>query len=906
MKKFALIFIMLLFSTYANAQCLDETMCPDCGTLENADLSSSATTFYTGDGQHLVCEYEEGFEFHYRCFETAADARTWHEYAKKDSDTGPPPFCEGDICDLYGTDPVKCSCDSKNSICSCWGGYFLDGNIAGSINASVEKPGVTKADVFDRIDQLLPCAKRLGTGGEEDLVQMRFALDGRPIRHLVVHDRQGTKTTDTQGMVEVDASSDEVEIELTHYDDKVSYFINNDADSNDPFKIRLKISEEQIQGIEVFLGDDKKIEHPSVKPALTDFTLQDYVSLQDPDLGHKKYALVIFFYNYLFFQDALEFYEGLGVDFSMPAHVILDAAQSSYNDQRIFIDHYHIDPATKPWRKKHAFAPYVQYHEFSHFAMHTMYGATWDQMITEKNHGGYANPTTKDSWLEGFAHFMAVVIANEMEHYWADIPSGKNPALYPMCGSLDADYKAWEKEGKAEEFAMAGVLWDLIDEDRVDEDFLTVADYFLATYFRHADQNHNEDGVITKEEFALQRLCFGQSIDWPDMVRAGSNISEFIGVSADMSIYEKYKGDDDSLSVKELVDMADEITPYEDKFNRERFAVATWLDFYDKDQDKSISAAEAEDLLRGHEVVNMISKGKDGLSHEEVKALVSEEQIIKDAYWEAYGLEEIEENRIQYEIDELVDKFLANGTNPEDDDNIHVAFPDLWDVMKNRHKDFTSLVTGLGSILSAGQVAAANDVLIAHGIFIDTTEGNRRYDKDVEAFIDTNNDGIRQKNETFIDYPGIWLADEYESGKWPFIGIPSNYERPERQSTPEFAGHYVKGAKEAHYLVWERGKLRDAYSIQTKNGYVPVPPGTEVYAVNGDEMHSFSSTEFERNYSEIKSRGYIAELGEAANEDDTDDDSEESTPDDDQDGGDDDGDGDGGSSGGGCFLKSMR
>lgn len=871
MKKGIVIIVILLHCASSDAQCnLDETMCPDCGTLANADLSSSATTFYTGDGQHLICEYEEGFEIHYRCFETAADARIWHEYDKKDSDTGPPPFCEGDICDLYGTDPVKCYC-SGNS-CSCWGGYFLDGNIAGSIHAAVEKPIVTKADVFDRIDQLLPCAKQLGAGGEDDLVQMRFALDGRPIRHLVVHDRQGKKTTDTQGVVEVDGNSDEVLIDLTYYaDDRELYFINNDPGSNEPFKIRLTISEGRMREIAILLHDNEEIAEDVVKPEIADFSLADY----------KDTHLDLLFYNYMFFQDALEFYEGLGVDFSLPVHIVLADKKSFYLDHKIFIAQSDTDPSNRRYREKYPWAPYVHYHEFSHFAMHTMYGSAFDIMSTEKNHGGYANPTTMDSWMEGFASFMAVVIANEVGHYWAERPSEKNPALYPMCGSLDADYKAWQKEGKAEEFAMAGVLWDLIDQDAMNRMVLAGIDFHYSLIFKNADAN--EDGVLTKEEFALSQLRYnGDTAYWSDMIWYGYPLADAYNVSADMSIYETYRGDDDSLDLEELYHMA-EIAEYEVESQKD-YIVDEWLDFYDVDDNGRISAAEAKELLRGHEVVKMISNGRTRIALNEMKQL-SKDPKIQDAFW---GKFDFEDGRDQIDLDELKDALLEASFNSEDDDNVHMAFSDLWDVMKNRHRDFTAFVSGLWTVLTLEQRFNVYGIFEAHGVFIDTTEGNKRYDRDVEAFIDENSDGVRQANETFIDYPDIWLADEYEGDGFPSMGTPSNYERPERQSTPEFAGHYVKGAEEAHYLVWERGKLRDAYSIQAKNGYVPVPPGTEVYAVNGDDMHRFSATEFERNYAEIKSRGYIAELDAA--EDDTGDDSEESTS---------------GGGGGGCFIESI-
>lgn len=99
--------------------------------------------------------------------------------------------------------------------------------------------------------------------------------------------------------------------------------------------------------------------------------------------------------------------------------------------------------------------PYAYYHEFSHYIMHCLYNK-FPLSATDINHGGYANPTTGDSFSEGFAHFMAIY----MQHYFND----DNPKVIPGRGNIEVNYKAWQQSGKAEEFAVAGVLWDLMDD----------------------------------------------------------------------------------------------------------------------------------------------------------------------------------------------------------------------------------------------------------------------------------------------------------------------------------------------------------------------------------------------------------------------------------------------------------
>ncbi len=107
---------------------------------------------------------------------------------------------------------------------------------------------------------------------------------------------------------------------------------------------------------------------------------------------------------------------------------------------------------------------YVVYHEFSHYAMYCIYDKKFPASPADTgpvktiNHGGYMNPSTSDSFTEGFARFMPAIIA---EYYGSPMAG--------MCGSmgsLNDHFTAWESEGKAEELAVSGTLWNIYATDK--------------------------------------------------------------------------------------------------------------------------------------------------------------------------------------------------------------------------------------------------------------------------------------------------------------------------------------------------------------------------------------------------------------------------------------------------------
>ena len=115
-----------------------------------------------------------------------------------------------------------------------------------------------------------------------------------------------------------------------------------------------------------------------------------------------------------------------------------------------------------------------EWHEYIHFVHDHTAGFPASTCGDSVNHGGYSNCGTPDSLIEAMAIFMASVIADK---------SGvTNPELYRMginnrvgYVSLETNWLVWNKScsrswcPSKEEFAIAGVLWDLYDTTARDE-----------------------------------------------------------------------------------------------------------------------------------------------------------------------------------------------------------------------------------------------------------------------------------------------------------------------------------------------------------------------------------------------------------------------------------------------------
>jgi hypothetical protein len=191
---------------------------------------------------------------------------------------------------------------------------------------------------------------------------------------------------------------------------------------------------------------------------------------------------------YVHFTEALEFYmTGLHVDvnYQLPLDVYTFVSQQTgtrywYNipgKSYITID------AEKSIHESVYRPMNREYHEFSHYIMHTLY-QKWPasapglpDAVEERNHDGYLNPSTSDSYVEGFAEFMSAVILETYEQAGTSIPmtppNAQNMTLISITDYLlntqwnghEFNMPVYGGNGKAEESAVAGTLWDLYDEN---------------------------------------------------------------------------------------------------------------------------------------------------------------------------------------------------------------------------------------------------------------------------------------------------------------------------------------------------------------------------------------------------------------------------------------------------------
>ena len=104
-----------------------------------------------------------------------------------------------------------------------------------------------------------------------------------------------------------------------------------------------------------------------------------------------------------------------------------------------------------------------EYHELGHLAQYLLTNGRIPVDPENTNHGGYyGNPSSTDSWVEGFASFFSVMVSKHAEGDLA-------PERYRLYGSnydLEADHRAWEWSGWWEELALSGLLLDLEDGDQ--------------------------------------------------------------------------------------------------------------------------------------------------------------------------------------------------------------------------------------------------------------------------------------------------------------------------------------------------------------------------------------------------------------------------------------------------------
>ncbi|MFH1404056.1 MAG: carboxypeptidase-like regulatory domain-containing protein [Candidatus Altiarchaeota archaeon] len=137
-----------------------------------------------------------------------------------------------------------------------------------------------------------------------------------------------------------------------------------------------------------------------------------------------------------------------------------------------------------------------EWHEFSHHMMLDAYNDFPDG--GGNNHGGFANPDTIDSFQEGFAEAMAIIISAEKKE-----PS---PRLYGThFGDIDVERNYMDDEW--EEISVAGLIWDLYDprsfgdEDMVDMSLKQVWDV-IGTYTLNVTHLYNKLDSLDNDDLS--------------------------------------------------------------------------------------------------------------------------------------------------------------------------------------------------------------------------------------------------------------------------------------------------------------------------------------------------------------------------------------------------------------------
>lgn len=101
-----------------------------------------------------------------------------------------------------------------------------------------------------------------------------------------------------------------------------------------------------------------------------------------------------------------------------------------------------------------------EYHEFGHHFLADAFNNAQPSNPGDENHAGYyANPSTTDSFGEGFAEFYSMMVSKHID---------RRPAAhyYRVEGSyydMELDFRPWLGLGTAEELGIAGLLLDLED-----------------------------------------------------------------------------------------------------------------------------------------------------------------------------------------------------------------------------------------------------------------------------------------------------------------------------------------------------------------------------------------------------------------------------------------------------------
>lgn len=103
-----------------------------------------------------------------------------------------------------------------------------------------------------------------------------------------------------------------------------------------------------------------------------------------------------------------------------------------------------------------------EYHEIGHFFQSRLFANALPLDPRNVGHGGYyRNPSSSDSWVEGFATFYSLMVSKHVD-------GDPSPERYRLLGAeydLELNHQPWEWSGWWEELTVAGLLLDFEDGD---------------------------------------------------------------------------------------------------------------------------------------------------------------------------------------------------------------------------------------------------------------------------------------------------------------------------------------------------------------------------------------------------------------------------------------------------------
>lgn len=362
----------------------------------------------------------------------------------------------------------------------------------------------------------------LKVDAKEPLLTLQFIdKGGRPLvnmRTKLLHHTETTVITDDQGMIRVPLNEG--------YPEKLSVTTHFEYSLKDEPAFVVGILDDNGVLMHVKNTFDIVVEGPK--------DLQQVLKIQSIDQANLRYNdQLITVYQYL--SDSVYFYDKvLSVydDFDIPTFYVAcyGSDESTFYFDNITI----ISEPDMPVNNENA-PQNREWHEYNHHILFNLH-KKWPQAPEgyEKNHAGFLNVNTSDSYVEGFAEFMSLMVGEYSGYSFGDV--------YHPIGSMELDYIPVDYTGMGEEFAIVGVLWDLYDEinddplqlplkdiwavlSQFNNDFTHVYERLATRYPRHKMQinqiflNH---GFFINLDQGNGRWDFGEPyISWPDRYKAG-------------------------------------------------------------------------------------------------------------------------------------------------------------------------------------------------------------------------------------------------------------------------------------------------------------------------------------------------------------------------------------------------